>query len=787
MSLISKKRRKNSLTDAQFGSVVHQMARDAAFHIDAEVAPEREIAMKYYNKEPFGDEEEGRSAIVISTVRDTVNAVLPSLLRVFGGTENAVEFVPSDETEVQQASDATAAINHIFSNLNNGFSQVYEPAFFDALVLKTGVIFWWMEPKTSVRPFLYKGLTEDEMRIRLVGMPDAEVVKQELCECDTTPSSFEADPIHPDQDPAIGAALNVAITQGMADAGPVAVAVEIEPTYDFTVLRKVVDKQLKVKAVPPEELIISRNAQSIEDAACVGRRRVVTVGHLVALGFDKEEILANMGSTPIHSVSAMNNESLIRDWTTGYGHQEYYGDDSLKPVVYSELYCRIDSDGDGIQELHRVQTIGEHHYVIDRELWEESLPPLALLCPFPRPHTVIGMSLADRLTDLQEINSRVWRNTLDSFAQSIHPRTAVVETAVNLDDVLNTELGAVIRMRQPGAVQEFTHTFQGQNAMPLMAALEQIKAERTGISAASQGLNPEVLQSTTASAVAATTSAADQTLEMIARRFAETGIKQMFRGMLRMACRHLDKPLNVVRPDGTNARITLKGINPDLLISCNVGLGKGKDQDRLAIMSRALEYQIQMISQVGVTPIVGPKELRNSLVGILQIAGIKDVTKFFAPIPPNWQPPAPQNNVNPQMMLAQGQIQANMQKNQIQQQSDALDHQRQMVQMTNNLQLEREKLAQERVLKLAELQAQYGSQMQQAEMDRQLEIERAHLSMVGDYVSQQAEHSHAADQAHLDRLATLHSAAMQHEQGAAESAFAPPPAPPSPPESGETL
>jgi hypothetical protein len=793
MALISKKRRKNKLSADEFQGVVYKMASDAALYIDHDIAPKRDLAQEMYDGRPLGNEEDGRSQVVMTTIRDTVNAVLPSLLRVFAGSEMAVEFVPNDETEVQMAADATLAINDIFWRKNSGFAQVLEPAFYDALVKKTGILYWWFEERERVREYVYNGLTEEEMSLILAQDPDMEVVAQTPCDDDEddAPTSHQADPSDPTHDPAVMGAIQQGIEQHLAEAPEdheFSMVIHIEQKFDFRVKRITRDKLVRVQAIPPEQFLINRSATCIEDALLVGRRQVVTISDLVAIGFDFDEILENGGSAPLYGVSSTNMEAEVRDPSLLWGQSDTYGDDALRPVIYNELYVRIDRDGDGIAELYRVQTIGEEQYVLHAEIWEDDLPPMSLLCPFPTPHKAIGMSLADRLIDLQRINSQVWRHTLDAFSGSIHPRTAVLEGAVNLDDVMNTEIGAIIRMRQPGAVQEFVKSFNGQASMDLMTALENIKAERTGVSMASQGLDPEVLQSTTATAVAATTAAADMTVEMIARRFAENGIKQMFAGLLRTMCRHIDEPLNVTRPDGSMTQVDPRTINPNLLLTTNVGLGKGKDQDRLGMLGQVLTYQIQMLTQVGITPIVGPEQLRNTLSSMLQIAGIKDVSRYFKPVPAGWQPAPPQPQQNPQMMLAQGQVQASMQKVQ----NDAaaaqrdhefaivkmqMDQQLAIAKMQADMQMKREQMAQERVLQLASLQAQYGSQLQQAQMDAEIEIEKTHIGAVSDMVSQQADLGHQATQAHLDRHAALEAQALQSTHDHATDMFTPP-APP---------
>ena len=81
------------MDEEEFRSRVRMAIEDAATYIDTYIAPERENAMSYYLGNDFGDEEEGRSQVVMTEVRDTVLAMLPSLLRIFTGGDIVTTFV----------------------------------------------------------------------------------------------------------------------------------------------------------------------------------------------------------------------------------------------------------------------------------------------------------------------------------------------------------------------------------------------------------------------------------------------------------------------------------------------------------------------------------------------------------------------------------------------------------------------------------------------------------------------------------------------------------------------
>ncbi len=121
--------------------------------------------------------------------------------------------------------------------------------------------------------------------------------------------------------------------------------------------------------------------------------------------------------------------------------KSYAVDGTTLPMDGLGSLVTFQSLGDGIAEMRRICTIGTGNKVVRNEIVDDR--QFADFCPDPEPHTFFGMCPADVVMDIQEIKSNVQRGILDSLAQAIHPRTAIVEGQANLEDVLNTEVGAV--------------------------------------------------------------------------------------------------------------------------------------------------------------------------------------------------------------------------------------------------------------------------------------------------------------------------------------------------------
>jgi hypothetical protein len=665
------------MDDNEFKYIVAQAIEDAGTYIDSYLAPERERAMSYYLAEPFGNEEDGRSQVVLTEVRDTVLAMLPSLLRIFTGGDKILEFIPNGPEDIEAAEQATDLINYIFMQENNGF-RVLHDSMKDALILKTGVLTWNKFDDISAEYYSYSGLTPDEVSF-ILNDPDVEL--ESLSE--------EIDMI----------------------TGETKIAVSI--------VRRKVKVRYIIECIPPEQFLIDNEATDLDDAIYIGRRKLVTISELVAMGYDREIIEENAGTGGFE----MNGEVIVRN----PADQSFFGiaganDESTDKVFYVESYIRLDRDGDGIAELHKVCSVGNGTYILHSEVVQEA--PFALLSPDPTPHTIFGQSIADLTMDLQRIKSSIMRNTLDSLAQSIHPRTVVVEGQVNMDDVMNNETGAIIRARNAGAVIPFSTPFVGQSALGVMAYLDEIKTQRTGISRASQGLDADALQSTTSSAVQAQLSSSQERIEMIARLFAD-GLKRCFRGVLKMVIQHQDRP-KIIRLRNKFVPIDPTGWDSSMDMIVNIALGRGSDAQRAAFLLQILGLQKEAIEKYGPNnPLVSLEQMRSTLADITKLAGYMDPAKFWKEVSPEsvdqFMQQMAQNSDKPDPAEILAQIES--QKTQADILINAAKQELERQKAAASADFDRDKLYIDSVLRAAEMQAKYGAQVDMAvikgEVDRQ--------------------------------------------------------------------
>ena len=671
-------------------AIIENEIDNAIGYINTETVEERRDALMAYNREPYGNEVEGRSTIVTGEVAEAVDGALPQLLRVFTQSDDVVRFEPKAPGDEEKAKQATEYCNWVLMNDNPGF-EVFQTWFKDALLQKAGVIKVWWNDETSVDKEKYENLSEEELTL-LLADGQMEVVKQRQTQIGEVPV-----PPTPEQ-------------MMLAQQTGVPPEMTMQPVFSYNVTVKKINKKgsVKVENVPPEEFLISKKARRIADAPFVAHRRLTTRSELISMGFKADEI----DELPAYDDLTFTPERVAR-FPNGEQPDDPSLDTSMDEIETFECYIRTDYDEDGIAELRRVFYAGGT--ILENE--EADFIPFCSICPIPMPHKFFGHSLADRVVDIQKIKTTITRQMLDNLYLSNNARMAVVDGQVNLDDMLTVTPGGIVRVKNNQAITPLTVPLVAGQAFPMLAYMDEIQQKRTGVTQASQGLDPNILQNTTATAVAMVQNAGAAKVELIARIFAETGVKDLFKSILHLVCKYQDKE-RIVRMRGKFVAIDPREWSNEYDLTVNVGLGTGNREQQMAMVAAILQKQEQIMSQMGIAnPLVSPSQYRNTLGRFIESAGFKDTSEFFREITPEMeqqilQPQQPQpdpataalmQQAQAQMQITQAKAQADIQLNQAKAQADI---QLQREKAAADIQLAREKAAAQMELKSAEFQAE---------------------------------------------------------------------------------
>ena len=674
-------------SEREIESIVQDAMNDAVDFIEGEISDDRIKAQRYYDGEVDIGHEDGRSKVVATKVRDTVRAVKPSLMRIFLSTSKPVEYTPKGPEDVAAAEQATSFIHHEFTRLN-GY-RVLNDAFHDALVKKQGIVkaYWLMTPHAEI--YTFSDLSDDEYTYLLD---------------DDTVSVIEH---------------TVEYSMSIDEMG-----MEVDmPVHSVKISRQEDKGEMRIDSVPPEEFFINRDARNMKDAYIVAHRTEMRAGDLIAMGFDPEDV-TNLDS--FDSGSEMTEAEVFE--RRGYDSDlsdEDTQDPAMKNVTVTEAYMRIDADGTGVPVLHKITLGGTAYEMLDYEPCDEI--PFSKFEIDPEPHAFYGRSLAEIVMDDQDAATSILRGILDNVAMTNNPRLAFVDGQVDVDDLLNNEVGALVRMRQAGAVQDLTVPFVAGQTLGALSYLDGLVEQKTGVTRASMGLDPDAMQSTTKAAVTATVQAAAGQVEVMVRNLAD-GMRDLFGIMLRLYSKNVDEE-QMMRLNGSFIPVDPRVWDGSMDVSINVGLGTGREEEKMMGLNQALQMQMSVFQNYGPqNGLVSMTNIRNTLADLLAASGVRNADRYFSPMTPEIE--AQMMQAQQQAQADQGQaadpnaafLQAEQMKAQTKMQTDMAKLQLDAQKAASEDDLKRDKMAQDLLVDAAKIYGQYGTAVDvarvQAEQDK---------------------------------------------------------------------
>ena len=576
-------------------------------------------ADRYYRGEPLGNEQDGRSQVVSRDVAESVDSAMPSLMRIFAGGEQVCIFEPLSQEDEEDARQATDYINHIFMDENEGF-MILMTWFKDALLKKNGIIKIWHDIRMKRTRDNYQGLTQGQLHAMQMD-PSIKV---------TNIQSYQDVIIA--QDP----------TGALQPPQPVTL-------YNCVVIATKPEKRIRIMNVPPDEFIIERRATSIYTAGFLAHRGKRTISDLLECGYDPEKV-ANIPRGEDHDYSSERIERFADEDQLPYGGDDEI-DQSTRKVWVTEAYIKCDYDGDGIAEWRKVTLAGdvgaEGSVILDNVETDDHA--FADLTPTPEPHKFYGTSFFDQARDIQEIKTALIRGILDSTYLANAPRMGAVDGQVNMDDLLDARPGGVIRLKNPNALFPIPSVMVSGEAMSMLSYIDSVKEKRTGVSSASAGLNSNILNSSATGADILNNNN-QQRLELIARIFAETGVKRAFRRIFQLVCQYQDIS-KTVRLRNKWVTVDPTSWKDHMDVSASVGIGMGSKQQQAQIALQMLNMDERIVSlQGGLNgPLLNGSNIYAKLAKLVEAVGWKTPDPYYMnpaeQPPPQPKPPTPEQQV----------------------------------------------------------------------------------------------------------------------------------------------
>ena len=591
---------------------------------DSQLSFERSEAINFYLGLPFGNEVEGRSQVVSYDVQDTIESALPQLLKVFVAGDKVVTFDPKGPEDQDAADQETDYVNHVVMEKNAGFNIFYV-WFKDALLSKNGYVKVYTETEDEMEEVEYSGLTDAQLQ--MLASDD----KTEVLEHTAYP------------DPSV----DIAMLQQQAmmnNQDPMSI---MQPMLHDVKLKVTESKDsIKIKNVAPENMMVSvdTTGPSLNDARFVQHRELMAVADIAeAFNISESKVESIMSDTR----SVFEQESNSRD-------------------IYSEEFDRAVDEDDALVKDTYIKINGERwRYVVlgNEIIYKEQCEyvPFACITPMIMPHRHIGRSYSDLTQDIQMIKSTLLRGQLDNMYLANNGRYAISDR-VNLDDMLTSRPGGIVRVSgEPGsAIMPLQHPPLPASTFSMVEYMDSMKEKRTGITAYNQGLDSNSLNKT-ASGVAQIMSAAQQRIELVARTFAETGVKDLFQLVHRLVRTTLTKP-DIIRLRNRWVEVDPREWKARKDMSISVGLGAGNKDQQLMHLTTILQMQKEAI-QIGIT---SPEKIYNALAKLTQNAGFKNPEEFWTNPANTPEQEGQQQKPTEAEIMVQGQLQIEQQKAQAQ-------------------------------------------------------------------------------------------------------------------------
>ena len=586
------------MSDSELVALLSQAEEDAATY-NGEFSADNTKFLSAYLGEKTGEFSSipNQSSVVSTDIADVVEADMPSLARIFLGSGDVVTFQPNTESEIeiQEAEEKTKYVNWIVRSQPESFNIIHN-WLKDAEIQKNGVVKYFIEEQKEVEQVEYDNVDAQEIQAIIESLKGSKVdrVKVEIEEQEE--SEIVGD--EPNQN----------------------------ATFEIK-FRVTTEKQkVCILNIPPESFLITRNARSIEDAELVGDRVRKTRGELLSEGFDRE--LINQLSTVDEADDRNSNLDSVRNRDQGGSNYDTNINNwASENVEISDLYVKVDFDGDGIAERRHVMISGNK--VLVNEYFNHV--PYASLSAILMPHKAIGRSRAEITYPYQLQKTALQRGINDNIYMVNNPRN-VLHPDVDLDDMLTVRTNGIVRMDEdtnilPGnAVFPLQIPYIGQQALQVIQYVDSTRAQTTGSLMSNQGLDADKLNQETATRFNGVKDSSDAKIELIARNYGETGFRKLYEGIAWLVSRYQNTETEF-RVLGKALTVNPKSWKYSHYVQSNVGLGAGDNEKSLEVLQGIYGIQQSLINQ-GST-LADEKDVYNTLSRIIEGAGFPRVNEFF--------------------------------------------------------------------------------------------------------------------------------------------------------------
>jgi hypothetical protein len=480
---------------------------ELAAAIDADRAMDmgsRQAALNYYRgilPSNDGDGEElldpNREAVSLD-VADMVEAVVAQLVPALQQA-GAMEFDPVGPDDEEAAARESAIVRSVLveGRTGEGGFVALQSCVKDALLMRTGVLALAIERKETATPEEWEVVPEEGVAAILMPTGDDQRVERVSVQRDEE-GERERD------------------ETGQGPAGPL---------YRVTLTRVDVAKRVSVRAVARENYVSSNlETRNAEDARFVAERMVLT-RHAAVTDYRLPE--ADVKACPHIDPTQFDNyveRQRGQGWSAGASSS---GVAATETIELWRCYAMLPEGKEQLKAARfRVWYNRQRRLVLgEPERVGKVCYALGVVTIFP--HRAEGVSLFDKVGEVQELKTKALRNWVENLHKVNRPRLGADETLVNMADAKDATVD-VIRMKGPNGIMPIPTIDAGPSVLAFLQYQDQARSERGGASLDMQTAQMQIASNQTAMGIERQYSSKEALAAMMARTFAETAMREAY-------------------------------------------------------------------------------------------------------------------------------------------------------------------------------------------------------------------------------------------------------------------
>jgi hypothetical protein len=547
---------------------------------DSDHAPDYITPLNYYLGNPNGKEVEGRSSVTSTDVADAIEWIMPQIMKSFTQNNEIVIFDPLHEGDELQAELESEYVYEVMMKENNGFVILHQFVK-DALMQKNGIIKVYYEdtPKTEVQEFT--GLD---------------------------PMAFQAALANPNIEPiAIEEAMDPATGQPYVNA-----RVRITTPNGRVILESVAPESFRVNS--------DHNSINLDDAKFTAHIMTKTLSDLREQDID-EGIVKDIAQGRV-------DDSDYRFSAQG----EYINgtdsiDESMIEVELAECYLKMDLNEDGIAEYVKVTVAGVDTPTHVLSVEELSFCPWVATTAIIMSHKFHGLSIYDRLKEIQDQKTALWRNMFDNLYLQNNQRHLVLEGQVNLDDLLLSRPGGIVRAKRVDAVTPMITPQIGPESAMMMQYLDSVRAGRVGVAPEGEAAPQNIGERVGSQGLDRLMTAKEELVGLMVRVVAETGIKPLCMKIRDLVTTHVDA-IQDFQFRGQWVKVNPITWNARSKCTVRVGTGTGNQERKIQALREVMMLQEKMLMNPQ-QALVDQMQVYTTIDDFCKLNGLNGATRYF--------------------------------------------------------------------------------------------------------------------------------------------------------------